>query len=500
MAGKSINDDDDEKRPLLPDDGDGGGGDGGDGHDIEGPLTLVEEVADIVKLAIPLFFSMVSWIAMKTTDTALLGHTGTKYLEASALSDLWTSSTGVFIQGRVLGMFVGNSLASDPKKGGEWLQVSLVVLTLISIPVMALWLLTYLVMFHIFKEEKMAWDAWYYAAVLCACIPARVVFSQITQFFSAQRKMSPAVVCSVFGMIANLIAGLILVLGIPVPYFSSTIPGFSGYGFTACPIVTAVAEYVQLIVLIGFFWKYKQLHLACWPDAGWSWAHITKPRVREYLNFYVPAALSIASDFWRVSVIGGIAANYGSIMLATFNTSYRILWMCLVISGSLGGATSIKMARTFGLGRPSQAKQSATIGGALVFSVIGALAAVVAIFPHSLGSIFTNDAEILEVFVDIRFALSAMMVTMNVAVFLERVLLTMGRPKLVMVLNLFGSWGAQVPAVILLSKYYHGVQPIVGLFWGVAVGYGVLDLGFLFFIFTSDWAKLSREAKLRANS
>lgn len=51
-------------------------------------------------------------------------------------------STGVFIQGRVLGMFVGNSLASDPKKGGEWLQVSLVVLTLISIPVMALWLLT----------------------------------------------------------------------------------------------------------------------------------------------------------------------------------------------------------------------------------------------------------------------------------------------------------------------------------------------------------------------
>jgi hypothetical protein len=91
MAGKSINDDDDEKRPLLPDDGDGGGGDGGDGHDIEGPLTLVEEVADIVKLAIPLFFSMVSWIAMKTTDTALLGHTGTKYLEASALSDLWTS-------------------------------------------------------------------------------------------------------------------------------------------------------------------------------------------------------------------------------------------------------------------------------------------------------------------------------------------------------------------------------------------------------------------------
>lgn len=87
---------------------------------------------------------------------------------------------------------------------------------------------------------------------------------------------------------------------------------------------------------------------------------------------------------------------------------------------------------------------------------------------------------------------------MNVAVFLEKVLMTMGRPKLVMVLNLAGSWGGQVPAVILISKLYHGTRPIVGLFWGVAVGYGLLDLGFLFFIFSSDWAKLSREALERS--
>ena len=40
---------------------------------------------------------------MKTTDTALLGHLeeeGTLYLSAVAVADLWTSSTGVFIQVR----------------------------------------------------------------------------------------------------------------------------------------------------------------------------------------------------------------------------------------------------------------------------------------------------------------------------------------------------------------------------------------------------------------
>ena len=88
----------------------------------------------------PIFIGMVCWVTMKTTDTALLGeaaavrprrrrvractpchgrlltaantrpragHAGntTKYLDASALSDLWMSSTGVFIQGGVLGVF-----------------------------------------------------------------------------------------------------------------------------------------------------------------------------------------------------------------------------------------------------------------------------------------------------------------------------------------------------------------------------------------------------------
>jgi hypothetical protein len=59
--------------------------------------------------------------------------------------------------------------------------VSLVVLSIIGIPVVILWMLTYYVMAYVFKETDLAWDAWYYAAVLSLCIPARIVFSQITQ-------------------------------------------------------------------------------------------------------------------------------------------------------------------------------------------------------------------------------------------------------------------------------------------------------------------------------
>ena len=98
----------------------------------------------IVALAPSLFISRLGWVGMKVTDTALLGHVGTHALAASSLSDLWTMASGVFIQGRVLGIFVGNAVGAA-KAGtapwsvaGEWFQVSVAVLGVIALAVMGL--------------------------------------------------------------------------------------------------------------------------------------------------------------------------------------------------------------------------------------------------------------------------------------------------------------------------------------------------------------------------
>ena len=99
----------------------------------------------LMKLAFPMFLSSASWVSthvatvkqnisysllqvgMKATDTAILGHLGTNdtlYLSAVASADLWTSSTGVFIQGRVLGTFVGQAIGAGHRDmAGVWLQV-----------------------------------------------------------------------------------------------------------------------------------------------------------------------------------------------------------------------------------------------------------------------------------------------------------------------------------------------------------------------------------------
>ena len=60
--------------------------------------------------------------------------------------------------------------------------------------------------------------------------------------------MKPEVYATVLAMSFNVVFGVVLVLGWPVP-------GWHGIGFQACPAVTAGAEFIQLCFFFGvYFW------------------------------------------------------------------------------------------------------------------------------------------------------------------------------------------------------------------------------------------------------
>ena len=157
---------------------------------------------------------------MKATDTALLGHLeeeGTIYLSAVAGADLWTSSTGVFIQGRVLGTFVGQAVgAGKLEMAGVWLQVSLACLAPLAIVPLVLWsTLTSTVMATFTSDPALLAPGALYAGVLAAAIPGRVLFSQASQYLTARHVMYPSTVSAVCALVTNLCLGLFLVLGLP---------------------------------------------------------------------------------------------------------------------------------------------------------------------------------------------------------------------------------------------------------------------------------------------
>jgi len=482
----------------------------------------------ILSLAPAIFVGRLGWVGMKVTDTALLGHVGTHALEASSLSDLWTTASGVFIQGRVLGIFVGNAVGAAKagtapwSAAGEWLQVSLAVLGVIAVFVMALWACTEPILRLLGKDELVS-DASFFSLVLMSCIPARVIFSQLTQYLSAQGIVKPAMFIALIGLGSNLVLGFVFVIGVPAEHFvpyaepasgeadGSVPPGYSGvvnhtsavggYGFPACPIVTSAVEWTQLLALVGICCVCLGYHKKGWPSGvgccGFSLRFVTRVRVVEYLRLYVPAALSIASDFWRMSAVGAFAAQLSDLDLAVFTASYRIMWISLVLSSSLTGGVGISVGQALGGSRPNDAKRAIAVGILLAIIANTLIGAAILAFPRQLGAIFSNDVLVLDSFEEVRVTLMLTVVSMNAAVVFEGLLMTTGRTKTVLLVGVIGSWCGQVPIVALLVIYWQ--RSLRAVYIGVSSGYFILCILLGITLLRLDWEALAAEAHRRAN-
>lgn len=358
---------------------------------------------------------------MKTTDTALLGHVSGESLSAAALSDLWTMCSGILIQGRVLDILVGGAVgAGNPKLAGIYLQVAYAVISVVGIFVIIAWNFTEQVWVTFGSDAEISKMAGYYASVLSLSIPGQLIFSQLSQFFSAQRIMHPEVNASSFAMVCNLAFGLIFVLGIPIP-------NFEGYGFVACPWVTTSAVYIQLLLVWYVYIFHQRLHEPCW--GGWSLQEITWARIKTFSVLYFPAAFGVASDFWRVAVIGAIAATLGEEEVAVFNTSYRIMWINLVLVVALAGASGINMSMRLGRLDSRGAKQSGHIGVGMSSAVCLIIGGLVWSQIRAFGQIFTNDPIFLDMFAEVRTPFCITLVLMNIAIAIERIPYSMGRTQ-----------------------------------------------------------------------
>lgn len=451
-------------------------------------VAVMKEAKEILRLTVPMFISAVSWVAMKVTDTAVLGHVGTRYLDATALSDLWTSSTGVFIQSRVVGTFCGQAFGAGNKMlVGKWLQVSYTVLFAVMVPVAICWCLTAPVLRAMGKTEAQVSDASYYALVLMICLPVRIGFSQLSTFFSSQKIVRPGAVCATVSMLLNLIGALVLVLGVGVP-------GWNGFGFAICPWITTSVEYFQLFFLWFVFCYWQKLHKDCWP--GWSKEHITWDRVKQYVKMYLPGALAIGSDFWRVAVIGVVASSLGPVDLAVFNASYRICWMCLTFVGALSGAVGTQLNIALGKGSVEDAKRTSAVGISMAIGFLVVLGSIIVFIPRALGLIFSNDPVVLDSFQESRWPFAAFAVLMNLSVCIERIPMAAGRVSSVFYAGLAGSWLGQVPGVLICTTYWR--NDLVGLYTGVAAGYGLLVVLYAGIVVTLDWHAVVQEAARRS--
>merc|ERR1711991_1265573 len=113
------------------------------------------------------------------------------------------------------------------------------------------------------------------------------------------------------------------------------------------------------------------------------------------------------------------------LQVATFNSSYRIMWLSLIFCGSCAGAMRILLTIAFGKGHHHDAKRITTTGMVVIAVLVALLGTLVFFLSRQLGRIFSNDSLILQEFENIRLPFALTVVFMNLAVTQEQPLQAM---------------------------------------------------------------------------
>jgi len=153
-----------------------------------------------------------------------------------------------------------------------------------------------------------------------------------------------------------------------------------------------------------------------------------------------------------MGVIGAVAATLGETEVGLFNASYRVLWITLIFVGALSGASGIKIGLRLGDGDAPGAKQAGLVGIFLSLGCLVLLSVLVYFNTRTLGLVFTDDENYLDLFEECRLPFTCVLFFMNLSVGLEKIPLSMGRASEVFYSGFVASWFGQVLGVFLLTK------------------------------------------------
>jgi len=328
--------------------------------------SLKNEFWELMRISFPVGVATLGRLVLYCTDTAYLGHLGDAQLTAATLVDVIKDIASNFSFGYayVLNQVCAQAIgAGNPKLAGNWLQLSLVLCILSSIPVIVVFYFGGHILAWFNDDKDVLENANIYGHYGCMIFLPVIVYCALRQFFQAAQIVIPATIVSLLTIGVNIGLNQLLVFGIA---------GFGGWGMKGSPIATVLSFIFQISVFMmimlskGYFREY-------W--GGWSWSSFRRDRVVKLLSLGLPLTLNnfVETGGWQVVTIG--TSKLGEVQVAAMSilyTTWGILW---AFYWGFGLALQVRVG--FHLGKGNLKLLRMTLNAALVafFFLIGFLAA-----------------------------------------------------------------------------------------------------------------------------
>lgn len=353
--------------------------------------TFLPEVRQLLKLAIPLFFTQLIAALMFFTDTVIASKAS--YLDMASVSvatGLWYPITFT-AQGLLIAVtpVIAHLFGANKNRENNQEMISTVfqgayLAILATFIILGLYQFVEIPLTHLNLEpELFDKSLGYLQFVVWGILPA-CLFFVLRGFCEGIGIVKPALVVSAIAVVANIPLNYILVFGLF---------GMPELGGAGCGLATAIVQWVSLISLLIYFSvssKLKPYHLFA------NWVKPNLESISSLTKVGTPIALSVFFETTLFACMALFIAPLGTIAVAGHQVAYSYSAVVFMAPLSLAMAATIRIGHLKGLGDLQQLKQSvkACFSLALGFGVMVMLTTYH--FKHQIIALYTSEPEVVS--------------------------------------------------------------------------------------------------------
>ena len=440
--------------------------------------STLRELRRLSQLAAPVVATQLGSMTLGVVDMLMLGQFSTDALSSSALARVLLMGTFIIFQGLLLGLDPHFSQAhgrQDEEHLSLTLQRGVVLALAMSLPLAALWTFTGSFLSLWDTPPELAAAGGEYAFARLAGIPAALLFIVFRGWLQGRGLMRPAMWVVLAANLFNVLANWALIFGHA---------GLPALGVQGAGYATALTQWVMLACLLLFIRGFRL-------DRG-AWSGLQPAALRglwAVLKQGLPIGLHFGIEIWAFQAATLMANPFGTQAIAGHAIALNLASVSFMVPLGISIAAATRVGNLIGAGQASEAQTSAHVSMGLGVTVMIFFAAGFLALREELAALYNSDPEVVALAASILPVAATFQLFDGLQVVAAGILRGMGRTRILPVLHLLSFYGLGLPFAWWLA-YTRGLG-VIGIWWGLCLGLGVVSLTLLGWILVRGPASLA---------
>ncbi|TPX38230.1 hypothetical protein SmJEL517_g00011 [Synchytrium microbalum] len=444
-------------------------------YDLDLEISVSQEIWVVLKTFIPVSLTYALQNSLQTACVVIVGRLGADDLAAAAFAFMFAMVTGwvVAMGGSTALDTLGSQAftgASDKTEVGVLLQRCLLILTVLFVPVVALWYFAEPLFLLLGQEPQLSARAALFLRYLLFGAPAYLYFESIKKYLQAQGIMHAGTYVMMVASPFNIILNYLLV------WHPSCALGFIG-----APIATSITYWLMLFLLILY---------VVFVDGSEAWGGFSRKAFTNWASFLalaVPGVLMVGTEWWAFELVAMAAGLLGPEALAAQSIIMTADQVLNTIPFGLSVSSSNRVGNLLGSRLPRRSKLAANVSAGVACTIGAGIMGDMLASKDVFGYLFTDDASVVILVAKVMPWVAAFQVADGLANSCGGSLRGMGRQHIGAIVNVSAYYLIALPCGLWLAfRANYGLE---GLWMGQFLALSLVGLIELWIVTGTNWAE-----------